>query len=132
MERRSRFLHIVASGLLAVILISSAGCLGLFGDSDTRAGEVRIDNEDNQRHDVSIHVANGTTTRTVAAGSSETISIVESPGTYHVTATIDGTTRVNTTVEYYAAGETGDQVGGPSLILEIRTTGDADFFQSVD
>lgn len=132
MEQRSSSSKLMIPGALAVILILSAGCMGFFGSPGTTAGELRIDNEDDRSHDVVIHVADGERTLTITASISRTITLVESPGNYTVNATIDGTTRVNTTVEYYSAGENGERVGGPALILEINSNGRPDFYQSVD
>lgn len=133
MVRRSPSPKALARGLLAVILISSAGCMGFFGSSGTNDGELLIFNEDSQSHEVVIQgVGNGEITQSIAANSSQSIALVESPGRYAVNATIDGMTRVNTTVEYNPGGENGEQLAGPGLILTIQPDGEAFFSRSYD
>ena len=132
MNLGSSTLHRLSSVLLAVLVVTSAGCIGFGNSSQLDAGELHIFNQDSETHYLVIRgLDDSGINQSVAANSSETVTLVESRGEYNITVTIDGVTRVNTTVRYSPGGKNGEQLAGPKLLLTIQSDGDAYFSQSM-
>jgi len=103
---------------LLVLVVPFVGCIGTSGPE---AGELVIRNNDNQEHAVAIEWDSRSVNLTVAPDSNRVLTLTDSPGSYMINVTVDGSVFLNETVSYSPGGGSGEEPAGPVINLIIES-----------
>ena len=91
------------------------------GDSGPEAGQLVIANNDDQNHSVTVEWDSRSANLTAAPDSDRVITLTDSPGSYEIEVTVDGSVRLNETIAYSPGGENGEKPAGPVINLFIES-----------